>query len=316
MKVIKDLSIEIVGTNAHYFRLDEYSEDNNDEILLYGYHILENKAIQELVSKYKRKVYLNVTMPTEFCGSVSTLQDAFFDEVYAICPYSVNWLNEITNSNKYKVIFYPFSHKDIPQKNEKKYDVCYHGGIHGNYHVECLNIMRKFNYRYMALLHGGITVLTQNSVPYATDINLSNQQKLDLIAQCKISICYNYFPIKHNKEISIIKNRKDWFKNEAFKHIDDLRIIPQIKSRLNEAAMAKTLNLVQRDPWNLVELFYKPDIDFVYFDSNSELEDKIREILSNWDSYLPMIESAYQKSLEYTAEKLYLKIKNNKNDKN
>jgi len=82
-------------------------------------------------------------------------------------------------------------------------------------------------------------------------------------------------------------------------------IAPQFKSRFNEAAMCRTLNLIQRDPWNVVERFYVPDVDFIYFDSNDELEDQIRDILNNWDDYQPMIESAYNKSLNYTTEKLF-----------
>ena len=313
MKVIKDISLEILGTNTHYFNLDEYSDNSNDEILVYGYNFLESHHMYNELKKYNRKVYLNVSMPTEFCGNVSTTQDQFFDEVYSICPYSVKWLNEITNSIKYKSIFYPFNKSNIPNIFDKKYDVCYHGGLHGNYHLECLKIMRRFNYRYMSMTHG-INGLTSGNLGYTTNLNLSNQEKLNLIAECKISICYNYFSVRDGNDASNIKNRTDWFKNEAFKHIDDLKIIPQIKSRLNEAAMARTLNLVQKDPWNVVENYYIPDVDFVYFDSNEELEEKIRQILSNWDDYQQMIENAYQKSLNYTTEKLYNIIKTDNNE--
>jgi len=309
MKVIKDISLEIPGTNVHYFNLDEYTEDNNATILAYGYNFLESHHMYDELKKYNRKVYLNVSMPTEFCGNVPTLQDQFFDEVYSICPYSVNWLNDITKTNKYKSISYPFNKHDIPTTHDKKYDVCYHGGLHGRYHLECLDIMRKFNYRYMSMTHG-IGGLTSSNLGYATNLNLTNQEKLNLIAECKISICYNYFPVRDGfNDAANIKGRTDWFKNEAFKHIDDFKIIPQLKSRLNEAAMARTLNLVQKDPWNVVENYYVPDVDFVYFESNEELEEKIQQILNNWDDYQQMIESAYQKSLNYTTEKLYERIK-------
>lgn len=313
MRVVKDLKLEILGTNSHYFRLDEFNEDSETDILVYGYNFVQDSSKCEGLKKYVRKVYLNYWMPTEFCGKVSTTQDSFFDEVYGICPYSVKWLNEITNSKKYKTICYPFNLKDIPQNKEKIYDVCYHGGLHGDYHLRCLDIMRNFNYRYVSMTHD-INPLTRSNLKYATNLDLTNEEKFNLISQCKISIVYNYFPVRNSNDVNNIKGRDKWHINKAFNHIDDLKIIPQFKSRVNEAAISKTLNLVQRDSWNVIEYFYTPDVDFIYFDSNEELGFKISEILLNWDNYNSMIENAYQKSLNYSTEKLYAKIKNEKNE--
>jgi len=68
---------------------------------------------------------------------------------------------------------------------------------------------------------------------------------------------------------------------------------------------------VKKDPWNIIEHYYTPDVDFVYFECLDELENKIKGILNNWESYQPMIESAYNKSLNYTTKKLFGIIKNN-----
>lgn len=310
MKVIKDLSIEVPGTNAHYFNLDEFSAEDDECILYYGYNYLESGKSLELPGKYRRTVYLNVTMPTEFCSSQSINADDKFDEIYGICPLTNNWLNAIKDVNKYKNIFYPFNKMDIPETSVKKYDVCYHGGIHGEKYVKALEIMRKFNYRYMSQRHG-INKLTHKYLKYATNTNLTNAEKLNLISECKISICFNTFDIRDSNDLRNIKSREFWWKNEAFKHIEDLKIVPQFKSRCNEAAFSKTLNLVKRDPWNLIEYYYTPNVDFVYFEDIDSLKDKIASILNNWESYQPMIESAYMKSLNYTTEKLYSIIKNN-----
>lgn len=308
MRVLKNLTLEIPGTNTHYFRLDEFSNDDGKNVLLYGYQNLENNSDFDKVKDYKRKVYLNVTMPTEFCSPQSTDADDKFDEVYGICPYTNNWLNDIKQKPKYKTIFYPFSKKDIPITNNKVYDVCYHGGIHGKTYVECLDIISKFNYRYMSMTHG-INELTHKNLYRATNLNLTNQQKLSVIASTKISICYNTFPVRDGADLNNIKSRKDWWKNEAFSKVETEKIIPQFKSRFNEAAMAKTLNLIKRDNWNIVEKYYTPDEDFIYFDSNEELKIKIEEILNNWQHYQNIINNAYNKSLNYTSEALYNIIK-------
>jgi len=309
MRVIKDLSAEIKGTNAHYFKLNELSEENADSVLLYGYNVLRNPKIHEEIRLYKRKSYFNVTMPTEYFGADPTLRDAAFDAIYGICPYSTRWLNEITSSGKYKPTFYPFNDNDIPSRKEKIYDVCYHGGLHGEMWVECLNILKKFNYRYMSMTKR-INTLTRRNLHLTTNRNLTNNGKLNLIAKCKISVCYNTLQLTGPPQVANVKKRNQWYKNEAFKYIEKLGIAPQFKSRFNEAAMCRTLNLVKRDPWNIAENYYVPDIDFVYFDSNDELEEKIRSILNNWEAYLPIVDSAYKTSMGYTTKKLYNIIKN------
>ena len=310
MKVVKDLSIEVPGTNAHYFRLDELGTDDGNDVLYYGYNFLESGCDLASEGNYRRKIYLNVTMPTEFCSRQPTGADDKFDEIYGICPYTNRWLNGIKGGNKYKDIFYPFHEADIPAPQEKLYDVCYHGGIHGDRYARMLKIMRKFNYRYMTQTHG-INKITKKHLKYATNTSLTNDEKLQLISRCKISICFNTFDIRNDDDIGNVKARKNWRDNEAFRHSEDLKIAPQFKSRCNEAAFSRTLNLVKKDPWNVIERYYTPDVDFVYFEDLEELEGKIQDILNHWESYQPMIESAYRKSLNYTCRHLYRIINSN-----
>ena len=312
MKVLKDLRVEIPGTNTHYFNFDELSDNKDcDTLFIYGYENLLNNSNDKEIKKYKKKIYFNVTMPTEFCSPQPTDADDKFDAIYTICPYSVEWLNKIKNTNKYKLAFYPFNSKDIPEPQEKIYDVCYHGGIHGPDYHTMLDIIELFNYRYMSITTG-INSLTQYNLYRATNINLTHQDKLKVVAQSKISICYNTFDIyKHNVEY--IKSRKDWDQNYAFAFIDGIKKAPQFKSRFNEAAACRTLNLIKKDPWNVVERYYTPDEDFIYFNSNEELESKIKDILNNWGDYQQIIENAYQKSLSYTTEKLFNFIQSENN---
>lgn len=308
MKIIENLSIEIPDTNTHHFKLSEYNQEDSEDILCMGYTFLENGVHQGTLNNYKRKIYLNVTAPTEFYGPQPIDADSEFTEVYSICPYSNEWLNGIVGYEKYKTICYPFNKKDIPSNNEKLYDVIYHGGLHGSKYVRMLELIKNFNYRYLSLNYG-INELTSHNLHYATNLNLSNKEKINIISQTKISICFNNVEVRKD-QIPYLKAKKDWWKNEAFSHIDTLGLVPQFKSRCNESAFSKTLNLVMRDPWNVIEKFYDRD-EFVYFDNVEELPDKINEILSNWPSYTSMIEKSYNKSLNYTTENLINKIKNN-----
>ena len=303
MKVYEKLNIEIPGTNTHYFNLSEFSKNNSEDALYLGYTFLEQKTPYEYLKKHKRNIYLNVTSPTEFCGPTPKPWETPFDEVWSICPYSNQWHNIMLGQNKYRNIFYPINKRDFPPITDKEYDVIYHGGLHGEKYVNMLMTMKKFNYRYASQTQG-INSLTADNLVHATNLNLTNKEKFELISKCKISICYNTFEVRNERDRQHIKSREGWEKNEAWKHIDDLGIIPQFKSRCNEAAASRTLNLVKRDPWNIIETYYTPGDDFVYFDSNDELKDQIDKILNNWSSYEKIIKNAYNKALRYTTENL------------
>ena len=313
MKIYKDLKVEVPKTNTHYFDLEDFQADEDYAALYYGYTFICDQAHPNLLEKHKKNIYLNVVPPTEFCGYYNTNSEDRFDSIYSICPYTVDWLNKIKNTDKYKKIWYPFNSKYIPDEAEKKYEVCYHGGIHGSKYIEMLNILSAFDYRYMSMTHG-INHITQNHLSYATDLDLSHEEKMERISECKVSVCYNNFPIRNQEDLQNVKNQPYWYENEAFSHAASDGILPQLKSRFIEACFSKTLNLVEQDQWNVIEQWYEPNVHFVYFDNNEDLKIKLNQILnsSDWGPYQKIIDKAYKHSLDnYTCEQLIKKIKNN-----
>lgn len=305
MKIINNLKIEIPDTNTYYFDLQDYSIENSDTVLIYGYDTLENPP--EILNKYKIKKYLNVTMPTEFLSDQDIFLDDRFDKIYSICPYSCDWLNKIKNTNKYEFIWYPFNKKYIPSKTEKKYDVCYHGGIHGIKHIEMLDIIKNFNYRYMSMTNG-INFLTINKLNYATDLDLKNIEKLLRVSESKISICYHNLPC-YPHHVDNIKAKINWQTNECFNQIGITNDIPQLKSRFIEASLCRTLNLVEKDNWNIIEKLYTPNEHFIYFENNNDLADKIETIINNYEDYVEIIEKSFWHSYNnYCTDSLIKKI--------
>jgi len=301
MLVRKNLSQEIPGTNTYYFNM-EREEPACDAAMLYGYDNLFNDNLFNDIKDLERKIYFNVTMPTEFCSPQDINLDNKFDEVYTICPYSVDWLNEVKGGRpKYRAVCYPVDYR-YKRKLNKEYDVCYHGGIHGAKYVEMLDILKNFDYRYMSMTRS-INDSTKNCLgKYATNIDLDWEDKLDLIAKAKISVCYNNFSVRGGSDLSNIKRQPNWTKNQAFSHAETDNLVPQFKSRFMEAAMCGTLNLVERDPWNVVEKWFRPDEHFIYFDSNDNLQDKIEEILNNWENYQHIITNASKYASKYSCE--------------
>lgn len=322
MLIMRNTTAEVPDTNAQHFLFEEYSDDNGEDIAFaYGYNSSSDFLVRARSQNAKRKVFFNNWSPTEFAqssdhfGKTPISYDDFFDEIYSICPYSNKWLNSMGFKKKYRDIFYPYNERLIPNASfEKKYDVIYHGGIHGQEHLDCLEVMSKFNYRYCSMTHS-INPLTQNCLRYATNTDLSFKDKINLVSQCKISVCYNFVHIRE-EHIPNIKSWERWFDNEAFSELNKWNIMPQFKTRMHEAAISKTINLIQRDRWNIAERYYIPDEEFVYFEDKEDLQQKIKDIVNRWDDYIPIVEKAYQRSLSYTTKNFLNIVENNKEWKN
>jgi hypothetical protein len=213
MLILEDLSIEEPDTNAHHWDIKSLSKNDNQTVLMYGFNSAINKNFQLQCNSYNRKIYFNNWAPCEFChtnvmGGLNAFDyDSFFDEVYSICPYTVKWLNSMYNTNRYKYIFYPFNKKYITTNQEKIYDVIYHGNIHCQEHIDCLEVISKFNHRY-------VCQRSNEYSNYITDENIPYKEKLNRIAQSKISICYNFCPVRSH-DINPIQSYENWKTNEA-----------------------------------------------------------------------------------------------------
>lgn len=299
MKIIEDLSIEVPDTNAHHWSLKDYSRDSNENVLFYGGGSPKNKGVLAEHETFKRRMFFNNWAPCEFAQPIVD-DTSFFNEIYSICPYTCKWLNKKEESNRWRPIFYPYNKKIIPNHFEKKYDVIYHGGIHGQEHVDCLNVMKAFNYRYCTMT-SYINGTTQAMLPFATDVNLSFQEKVNLVAESKISVCYNIIHVFPD-HVPNIQSHDNWKANEAFSEVGKRNIAPQFKTRIHEAAISRTLNLVMKDKWNIIEEYYKPDEEFVYFEDARDLREKITEITNNWSKYQSIVDRAFEKSKDYQIE--------------
>ena len=116
----------------------------------------------------------------------------------------------------------------------------------------------------------------------------------------------------------------EWVANKAFADIPRgaLRLakrllsgpeieVPQLKSRVFEAAFCRSLILCKRDSFNVIEKYFTPGEEFVYY-AEDKLSETVNEILANYDDYLPMIDKAYNRACaQYTTAAFfekYLKV--------
>lgn len=173
---------------------------------------------------------------------------------------------DVTGRANREFVFFPFSEKNIPTKFDKKYDVIY-AGLSGGDHVNTIiDTITKFNYCYVSF--GDDRRITHHNIGYL--------EKLSLYSASKISPLHN------------LTNTGT----------------PQIKTRPFEAAIGKSLILCQRDNWNIIERFFEPNKEFIYFNNQEDLFEKIKFILANYSDYTPMIEAAFHRAInEYTSRK-------------
>lgn len=175
--------------------------------------------------------------------------------------------SKLTKREKRKNVFFPFNKSLIPELTEKKYDVIYTGFANIPHVQELTSIISKFNYRFVSF---------SKQTGKETNLNVTYKEKLKLISQSKTSIIHNLLSCG----------------------------TPQLKSRPFEAAFSKTLMLVLKDDFNVIEEWFTPDEDFIYFNTQNELEELIHETTQNYSNYLYIIENAYNKAInEYTTEK-------------
>jgi hypothetical protein len=175
--------------------------------------------------------------------------------------------SKLTKRKKRQNVFFPLNKKIIPNHEKKIYDVIYTGFANIPHVQELTSIISKFNYRFVSF---------SNQTGRETNINVSYLEKLKLISQTKCMIIHNLLSCG----------------------------TPQLKSRPFESAFSKSLMLVLKDEYNVIEEWFTPDEDFIYFDSQKGLEELILETTKNYYNYTHIVENAYNKVVnEYTTEK-------------
>lgn len=318
MEILSDVSLEIKDTNSNHWYFEDFNSRNDEIVLAVGFNPLSAKYKKEEVAGNRILAQFNNWAPCEYCqnpviDSLDAVEsDTKFDYILSICPYTAKWRNANVANPRHIYAFYPYSEKIIPMRAEKVYDVIYHGGIHGKEHISALRVMKEFNYRYCSLSYG-INKMTQKSLSDATEIDLPFQKKINLIAKSKISIAFNeiHVSLAHLNRIKDYKRQMP----VASQFFDDLNsigilknypwigVLPQFKTRIHEAAISRAINLVKRDAWNVIEDYYEPEKEFLYFENERDLRSKILFILQNWDKSKinDILDSAYVKAQRYTT---------------
>jgi len=317
MRVISDLSDNNPDDPDHYMKFDEMGDDSESNILFAHLGAISNPFYRHKFKHFERKVSwcgeqpcAFVTGRKEVMGISADLED-YFTTVYTPCPYTANWLNEYYHKrDKFELAPVPYNENDIPKQDyEKEFDAIYWGGLHSREHLAILDVIKEFKSNFFTIHPNNWTVqMDQNSwhryMNQLSGVGVPHRQLWNTLARTKVFISTNILPLRQ-EHVNSIKTVPLWEKNEAFSHVDQM-IAPQMKTRAFAAAFNRSLNLIKRDPWNVIEYFFEPEKDFIYFDRYEQLPALIREVRDNWDVYKVIADNAHEKAVNsYTCQQLF-----------
>ena len=204
-----------------------------------------------------------------------------------------------------------FNKKNINKTNKKCYNVFFpidtlylKNNLWDKYNYkfgECVPYWKNINVVYLGHeIYKLITEFKKIMNKYNNNYILSAPDylsKMDSYLHSKIAIVHNIL-IHQDSNNDIFKNIKS--KLPVFKYKDN---IPQIKSRLFEAASSECIILCYRDDYNLIEDYFKEGEDFIYFDSSEHLDKLIKIILDDYEKYSYIGLNAYKKFINnYTLK--------------
>jgi hypothetical protein len=314
MKIVRTEGGEYNDCIVKYFDLFDYDTNEDDKVLFWGWASIDDNINKEKYENYSKKIFINTGQPCEIInGYIDILKQSYFDEVLTICPYTANVLNGAKNkiSNTiYTPICFPFRQKYFDKYKkisiaDKTVDAIYYGNLHSSLYYDLIKSISKFNYAFSTISYHNHT---EEMSKLITHFNLSSEDKWDLLSKSKISVGFNLIFLGEQH----IENLKNIPNIEAFKNIDiayKKQMLPQMKTRMVEAAACKTLMLMYKDDWNVIEEWFEPNKHFLYWETFEELEELISDVSLNYQKYWHIVNAANEHVQQYSLEKVMDKIK-------
>ena len=284
MKVTTEFKGNYPEDPIRFFNFDELVNGIDDIGLYYGLgsHILNNGE--------KFKIYLDLEEPLLLSHNILTYHKNFH-KILTLCPFSAEWYNNQIGEKKVVATYFTFNPQYTPETEvNKEYDVIYTGSGGSPEIKSVLEIIGKFNHK-----HVGFDSPTEPGCSY--------KRKLKLIAQSKITIVHNLFFFNDQwKQKTKEYDRSD---NKAYEKVQELGLVPHLKSRSFEPAFCRSLMLVRKDPWNVIEKYFKPNVHFIYYE-DGKLDKTIEYFLKNYGQVQDIIENAYKHANKhYTTNRFF-----------
>jgi hypothetical protein len=323
MKVIRRTNKGYPQDPTKYFHFERFEKDCAEFFLIEAAFEESDGWNQfdlpiEVLENIKRNkiVRLEFEEPNKFFLGDKMLYDKEFYKVFTLCKFTAAWKNNKMGRRIAEPMFFPFNTDYLPAKGlPKKYDVVYSGHLVSKRLVKDIEKAKK--------LAGSFRLISNQRHRLVTDSKISYERKLEIYSQSRVTLVHNIlYPTR--SQIGRIMEYSDWRENRAFENVkqymskgfigrvkSELPVVPQLKSRVFEAAFTKSLIFCRKDDFNVINDYFQEGHDYVSFD-DSNLEEKLLDILTNYDKYLPIVNNAYEKAIKnYTVESFVDKYLNN-----
>jgi hypothetical protein len=256
--------------------IEKYLPKMNNINLLYGLDSYSGKIYdnyKNILIDFEEPNFINARLPDmeKYLSITKKL-----DKKLTLCPYTAKYINKLLNKYIAQPCFFPFDVEFITSKLgeptfKKSIDVLYIGH--------------------------NVSTITNLFLKVSEKISMPNYlDKILALYNTKIAICHNvlfYENIipEYNKLINEILE----LRNEEGENNYE---VPQLKSRIFEAGFSKCIPIVYYHSSKIIETYFTPDVDFIYFKTEIELMSLIQKILLDYDSYKYIAENIYKKCIE------------------
>jgi len=282
MKVLNFLRPENGMTEdpLYYMNFEKYENEVRD-----CYFFMADFSKDLFSGRYddKEKIVLTLEEPNSCVGVAPNAQFHLkADQILTLCPYTAELFDNRT------FVFFPFSEDWIPEQQEKIIDVSYFGSIDTvpSWSSYIQNVFTKYNFRFGHYNMGNVP-------------RCSYQDKLKMLSQSKIAVVHGLWKAPSNSGHTDFPRASE---NFAFKHLNK-GVGPQVKSRMFEAAFSRCVILCQKDEWNVIENWFTPGKEFIYFTDEQDLDNKINHIVNHYDEFDDMRNNVYNRAVNnYTTK--------------
>ncbi len=241
-----------------------------------------------------QKVRLNLETPNMLYIYDSHYDNANFDLVLHLCPYTCNYLNELHKTQKFKPVFFPV--EDIRITNQRSIDVFYAGS-----RIRDLDVA-EMSHRAVFRILGPMKDVLQREMSAPTLDGYF--KKMEILSKTKVCIVHNvllpksHFPNYYSSDLA--RKHLPWDTHD--------RVTPQLKSRTFEGALMGCVLLAYKDEYKTIERYFTEGEKFVYFESEADLNSKLDMILADYGRYEPIGKKAQLRERESYLTKHFAEV--------
>ena len=214
--------------------------------------ITKPEAIRDIKG---RAFYFDLEEPNRFFvneWSAAAIRD--WDRYLTIDPFSHKFFNE-TEGRVGESVFIPTDPDKVPHGSTKReFDLVYTGHLVS---VDLVNTLIELSKKFK------IAVVSNSNHPLVTHRGLNYIEKLEVISNSRAALIHNVLWPSSSHIKTLKSSLPLWREHGTFRHLKkrslfEAPVVPQLKSRLFEAAFCGAAPLIMRDDWHLAEAFFPP----------------------------------------------------------